>query len=354
MMNFKRKYSNCWRFIKTCRKNIFSKISIILVFSIILSSLLSACSVYSDNTLINVSYDPTRSFYVAYNELFQKHWQDKTGESVDIIQSHGGSGSQATSVINGLEADVVTLALSVDVNAISEEGLISPDWETRYNNASCPYNSTIVFLVRKGNPKNILDWDDLVKDNVAVITPNPKTSGGARWNYIAGWSYASEKYNGDEEQVLAFMKKLYSNVISLSSGARGATADFVENGQGDVLIAWENEALQSVADNEGEYEIVTPSISVLAQPSVSLVDSYVKKHKTQELSNEYLSYLYSDEAQRLMGKYYYRPSNEEILKEFSDVFNINMKLVNIKDLGGWSEVNKKHFADGGTFDKIYE
>lgn len=305
-------------------------------------------------TLTNVSYDPTRELYTAYNEIFAEHWKELTGQDVDIIQSHGGSGKQALEVANGLDADVVTLALEYDVNAIENAGLIDEGWINEFDRDSAPYTSTIVFLVRKGNPKNIRDWNDLVNDGVGVITPNPKTSGGARWNYLAAWAYADKLYGGDEAQTKDFIKKLYRNVLVLDSGARGATTSFVENGQGDVLIAWENEAYLSIKDNPDEYEIVTPSVSILAQPSVAVVDKVVDKRGTREAAEEYLNYLYSDEAQRIAGDNYYRPSDPDILAEYADKFDLDVELVTINDFGGWDAAQAKHFADGGVFDEIYE
>ena len=278
-------------------------------------------------TLTNVSYDPTRELYEAYNQVFAQHWKEKTGQDIEITQSHGGSGKQALEVANGLEADVVTLALEYDVNAVRDAGLIEDGWVSEFPNNSAPYTSTIVFLVRKGNPKNIKDWDDLIKDGVGVITPNPKTSGGARWNYLAAWAYADKLYGGDEAQVKDFIKKLYQNVLVLDSGARGATTTFVENGQGDVLLAWENEAYLSIKDYPDDYEIVTPSVSILAQPSVAIVDKVVDDRGTREAATEYLQYLYSDEAQRIAGDNYYRPSNEAILNEYANVFDLNVNLV---------------------------
>ena len=304
--------------------------------------------------ITNVSYDPTRELYEQYNQLFAEHWKEESGQDVEITQSHGGSGKQALEVANGLEADVVTLALEYDVKAVQDAGLIEDGWVEEFPDDSSPYTSTIVFLVRKGNPKGIKDWNDLVKDGVGVITPNPKTSGGARWNYLAAWAYADKLYDGDETQIKDFMKKLYENVLVLDSGARGATTSFVENGQGDVLIAWENEAYLSVQDYPDDYEIVTPSISILAQPSVAVVDSVVDERGTRDVATEYLNYLYSDEAQRIAGDNYYRPSNEDILKEYADVFDLDINLVTIQDFGGWDEVQETHFADGGVFDQIYE
>ena len=317
----------------------------------------AGCSDSSDEgtvTLTNVSYDPTRELYEAYNEIFAQHWNELTGQEVEITQSHGGSGKQALEVANGLEADVVTLALEYDVNAVRDAGLIEDGWVSEFPNDSSPYTSTIVFLVRKGNPKDIHDWDDLIKEGVGIITPNPKTSGGARWNYLAAWGYADRAYGGDEAKTKEFIKKLYENVLVLDSGARGATTTFVENGQGDVLLAWENEAYLSVKDYPDDYEIITPGVSILAQPSVAVVDKVVDKRGTRDAAEEYLNFLYSDEAQRIAGDNYYRPYNETILSEYADVFDLNVDLVTIADFGGWDEAQPKHFADGGVFDEIYE
>ena len=307
----------------------------------------------SKTELLNVSYDPTREFYSQYNELFCEHWKNETGEDVVVTQSHGGSGSQARSVIEGNEADVVTLALAHDVAAIEEAGLIDNGWSKEFDLDSSPYTSTIVFLVRAGNEKNIRDWDYLVKDGIEIITPNPKTSGGACWNFLAAWAYRQEQNGGDEKDTVKFMEKLYRNVLVLDSGARGATNTFVENGQGDVLIAWENEAYLAMREHPGEFEIVAPSVSILAQPSVAVVDENARAHGTGELAKAYLEYLYSDEAQRLAGENFYRPSNEEVLREFSDQFDLEMNLVTIEDFGGWDKAYETYFADGAVFDQIY-
>ena len=334
-------------------------LKIALAASVLVTSLagFTGCSSEENSntvTITNVSYDPTRELYESYNKIFAEYWKEKTGQDIEVTQSHGGSGKQALEVANGLEADVVTLALEYDVNAVRDAGLIEDGWVSEFGNDSAPYTSTIVFLVRKGNPKNIQDWDDLVKEDVGVITPNPKTSGGARWNYLAAWAYAEELYGGDEAQVKDFIKKLYQNVLVLDSGARGSTTTFVENGQGDVLLAWENEAYLSIQDYPDDYEIITPSISILAQPSVAIVDEVVDERGTREIATEYLQYLYTDEAQRIAGDNYYRPSNEAILNEYADVFNLDINLVTINDFGGWDEAQTKHFTDGGVFDEIYE
>lgn len=304
--------------------------------------------------ITNVSYDPTRELYEQYNKLFTEHWLEEAGQEVSVVQSHGGSGSQALAVAQGLEADVVTLALEADVQAVANAGVIEDGWIDKFPLESSPYTSTIVFLVRKGNPKEIHDWDDLVKEGVGVITPNPKTSGGARWNYLAAWAYADNQYSGDENKIRAFIGNLYKNVLVLDSGARGATTSFVENGQGDVLLAWENEAYLSIAEHPEDYEIVTPSISILCQPSVAVVDEVVDKRKTKAVAEEYLNYLYSEEAQRLAGDNYYRPSDVAILQEYEDVFDLKISLVTIADFGGWSKAQEAHFSEGAIFDQIYE
>lgn len=306
-------------------------------------------------TLLNVSYDPTRELYQAYNEAFSKHWKEKTGQDVTIQQSHGGSGSQARTVIDGNEADVVTLALAYDIDSINKnKELINKEWQKRLPNNSTPYTSTIVFLVRKGNPKNIKDWDDLVKPGIQVITPNPKTSGGARWNYLAAWGYALKKNNNDQQKAKDFVKALFENVPVLDSGARGATTTFVERGLGDVLVAWENEAFLSINElGKDKFEIVVPSISILAEPPVSVVDSVVDKKGTRKVADAYLEYLYSDEGQEIAAKNYYRPRNETIAKKYSQQFpQINLFTID-EVFGGWSKAQQEHFSDGGVFDQIY-
>lgn len=305
--------------------------------------------------ITNVSYDPTRKLYEQYNLAFQKYWKAKKGQDISVIQSHGGSGKQARSVIEGNDADVVTLALAYDISAIEKDGLIKPGWQQKLPNNSSPYTSTIVFLVRKGNPKNIRDWSDLVRDGVGVITPNPKTSGGARWNYLAAWAWADKTYSHDKKAVQDYISQLFKHVLVLDSGARGATNTLVQNGQGDVLLAWENEAYLVLAEQKDTFEIVTPSLSILAEPPVAVVDEVADRRGTREIATEYLQYLYSDEGQRIAGKNYYRPTKPEISREFADVFDFSLKLVTIDDpvFGGWNKVQAEHFADGGIFDRIY-
>lgn len=304
-------------------------------------------------TITNVSYDPTREFYEQYNKLFEKFYQKKYGKKVEVIQSHGGSGSQARSVVEGCNADVVTLALEHDITLIENTGLIDKGWEREFARSSAPYTSTIVFLVRKGNPRKIKDWDDLTKKGVEVITPDPKSSGGACWNFLAGLSYAKSKLHNEAKEK-AFMKKLYANVSVMDSGARGSTTTFVENGKGDVLIQWENEAITTMASYPGKYEMITPSVSILAQPSVAVVDDNARANHTKKVSKAYLQYLYSKEAQELIGKSGFRPSDQDVLQNFSNQFDLSVDLWTIKDYGGWNKAYQKYFDDGAWFDKIYE
>ena len=305
--------------------------------------------------LLNVSYDPTREFYEEYNKAFADYWKKQSGDDVTISQSHGGSGKQARAVIDGLAADVVTLGLPPDIDAIVKNGhLIDPKWELRLPDNSSPYTSTIVLLVRKGNPKGIKDWADLIKPGVEVVTPNPKTSGGARWNYLAAYGYALKANNGDEGKAKDFLKALYGNVKVLDSGARGSTVTFVERGQGDVLIAWENEALLSVNKlSPGQFEIVYPSQSILAEPPVAVVDTNVDKHGTRAVAEAYLKYLYSPEGQEIAAHNYYRPRDPTVLAKYASQF-APVKLFTVKDtFGDWATVQKTHFSDGGVFDQIY-
>jgi sulfate/thiosulfate-binding protein len=306
--------------------------------------------------LLNVSYDPTREFYQEYNAAFSKYWKGKTGDDVTVQQSHGGSGKQAQLVISGLEADVVTLALAYDIDAISQQAQLLPaDWQKQFPDNSTPYTSTIVFLVRKGNPKNIKDWDDLVKPGVSVITPNPKTSGGARWAYLAAYAYALENYGHSDARAQDFVKRLYRNVPVLDSGARGSTITFVQHQVGDVLLAWENEAHLTLKEfGTNQYEIVAPSLSILAEPPVAVVTKNAQRHGTLTVAHAYLDYLYSDEGQELAAKYFYRPRNESIAAKYSSVFG-NLKLVTVDgEFGGWQKAQQTHFSDGGTFDQIYQ
>jgi len=302
---------------------------------------------------LNVSYDPTRELYQEYNAAFAKHWKSKGGEEISFKQSHGGSGKQGRSVIDGLEADVVTLALAYDIDALAQRGLIPENWQTRLPNSSSPYTSTIVFLVRKGNPKKIKDWNDLVKSGVEVVTPNPKTSGGARWNYLAAWGYALRQPKGNADSAQKFLKQIFQNVKVLDSGARGSLTTFAERGIGDVLLAWENEAYLAVKELGPEkFEIVTPSVSILAEPPVTVVDKYAKKHGTVAIANAYLQYLYSPEGQDIAGKHYYRPTDPKIAAKYAKQF-APVKLFTIKDFGGWSAAQAAHFSDDGIFDQIY-
>ncbi|MDN5679936.1 MAG: sulfate ABC transporter substrate-binding protein [Ewingella sp.] len=315
--------------------------------------LVATGAIAKDVQILNVSYDPTREFYEQYNKAFSKYWQGKTGDTVTVRQSHGGSGKQATSVINGIEADVVTLALAYDVDAIAERGRIDKNWIKRLPDNSAPYTSTIVFLVKKGTPKQIHDWNDLIKPGVSIITPNPKTSGGARWNYLAAWGYALHHNNNDKAKAQEFLKALFKNVEVLDSGARGATNTFVERGIGDVLIAWENEALLATKDlGNDKFEIVTPSESILAEPTVSVVDKVVDKRGTREVADAYLKYLYSTEGQTIAAENYYRPRDPAVEKKFAAEFP-KLKLFTIDQVAGtWAEAQKDHFSSGGIFDQI--
>ncbi|HZV81133.1 MAG TPA: sulfate ABC transporter substrate-binding protein [Geobacteraceae bacterium] len=300
-------------------------------------------------TLQNVSYDPTRELYTDFNSAFSQYWQKKTGQKVTVKQSHGGSGKQARSVIDGLDADVVTLALAYDIDAIAEKGLVKPGWQKELPHNSSPYTSTIVFLVRKGNPKKIKNWDDLVKPGVSVITPNPKTSGGARWNYLAAWGFALHQKGGNDAKAKEFVTKLFKNVPVLDSGARGSTNTFVQRGLGDVLLAWENEAFLAINElGPDKFEIVTPSESILAEPPVTVVDKVVDKRGTRKVAEEYLKYLYTDEGQKIAAKHYYRPINKKIPTKLA-----KLKLYTIDQaFGGWQKAQKTHFSDGGIFDQI--
>lgn len=324
----------------------------LLAFALATASLGAA---QAQTTLLNVSYDPTRELYQEYNPEFIKHWKAHTGEDVVIKQSHGGAGKQARAVIDGLEADVVTLALAYDIDAIAEQtGKIPADWQKRLAHNSSPYTSTIVFLVRKGNPKGIKDWNDLVKPDVQVITPNPKTSGGARWNYLAAWGYALQQPDGNEAKARDFVTRLLKNVPVLDSGARGSTNTFVQRGIGDVLLAWENEAFLSINElGPDKFELVVPSVSILAEPPVTLVDGVAAKRGTTKLAQAYLEYLYSPVGQKLAAKHYYRPIKPELV-EATDVARFpKLNLITIDELGGWQAAQKKHFADGGIFDQVY-
>ncbi len=310
----------------------------------------------ADISLLNVSYDPTRELYQDYNAAFAKYWKSKTGDNVTVKTSHGGSGKQARAIIDGLEADVATLALAYEVAQLHEKAkLIPKDWQKRLPHNSAPYTSTIVFLVRKGNPKAIKDWDDLIKPGVSVITPNPKTSGGARWNYLAAWAYALNKNNNDQAKAKEFLAKVFKNVPVLDTGARGSTTTFVERGIGDVLLAWENEAFLAKKElGPDKFEIVVPSLSILAEPSITLVDKFANKHKTSVVAQAYLDYLYSEEGQEIAAQNYYRPTLESVAKKYADKFP-KINLVKIDEVfGGWDKAQRTHFNDGGTFDDIYQ
>ncbi len=326
-----------------------------IVLKILLVSALAVSAGAGEIKLLNVSYDPTRELYTEYNAAFAKFWKAKTGDDVVVSQSHGGSGKQAQAVINGLDADVVTLALAYDIDAIAQQSKLLPaDWQKRLPHDSTPYTSTIVFLVRKGNPKNIKDWDDLVKKDTGVVVANPKTSGGARWAYLAAYAYALEKNHHDDAAARDFIKQLYKNVPVLDSGARGSTVTFAQRGIGDVLLAWENEAHLALKEfGEDKFEIVTPPLSILAEPPVALVDKNARQHDTSEVANEYLKYLYSDEGQEIAAKNFYRPRNETIAQKYAANFT-KLQLVTLAaEFGTWANAQQTHFADGGVFDQIY-
>jgi len=318
------------------------------------TTLLVAPALKADVTLLNVSYDPTRELYDDYNRAFAKYWEAKTGKKVSVRQSHGGSGKQARTVIDGLQADVVTLALAGDIDALVTQGKLLPaNWQGRLPHNSAPYTSTIVFLVRKGNPKGIKDWGDLVKPGVSVITPNPKTSGGARWNYLAGWAWALKQPGGSEATATEYIRKLYKAVPVLDTGARGSLTTFAQRGIGDVFISWENEAFLAVKEiGVDKFEIVVPSLSILAEPPVAVVDKVALRKGTADVARAYLEHLYSKEGQEIVAKHYYRPRDPEVAAKYANVFP-KVDLVTIADFGGWAAAQKKHFADGGVFDKIY-
>jgi len=308
----------------------------------------------ADVTLLNVSYDPTRELYQQVNAAFIKQWQEKNGKTLEVQQSHGGSGGQARAVIDGLEADVVTLALAGDVEAVAARGLITGDWQKRLGNNSSPYTSTIVFLVRKGNPKGVKDWGDLVKGDVKIITPNPKTSGGARWNYLAAWAWAKKQPGGNDAKAKEFVKELFKRVPVLDTGARGSTTTFVQRGIGDVLLAWENEAFLAVNElGKDKLEIVVPPSSILAEPPVAVVDKIVDKKKTRPIAEAYLKFLYSPEGQEIIARNHYRPSDAKVAEKYKSAFP-SLQLVTIQEFGGWAVAQRTHFADGGTFDQIYQ
>ena len=333
------------------------KANIINKLIVSVSLLLVAAQVSAkDIKLLNVSYDPTRELYTDFNTAFAKYWKAKSGDNVTVQQSHGGSGKQARAVIDGLEADVVTLALAYDIDAIADKGSLLPaDWQKKLPENSSPYTSTIVFLVRKGNPKSIKDWNDLIKPGVSVITPNPKTSGGARWNYLAAWAYALQNYGNDEAKAREFVAKLFKNVPVLDSGARGSTTTFVQRGIGDVLISWENEAYLALKEfGNDKFKVVTPSLSILAEPPVAVVEKVAKRRGTESVARAYLDYLYSEEGQDIAGKHFYRPRSEKALAKYGGQFT-RVKLITIDAVfGGWRKAQKKHFDDGGIFDQIFK
>ena len=319
----------------------------------IIAALVSVSSIAAAKDFLNVSYDPTRELYEDVNKQFGKFWQKRTGQTINFKQSHGGSGKQARSVIDGLSADVVTLALAADIDVLADKAQLLPkDWQKKLPHNSTPYTSTIVFLVRKGNPKNIKDWGDLVKNDVGIITPNPKTSGGARWNYLAAWAWAKHQSGGNDQTAQEFVRKIYKNTKVLDSGARGATTTFAERGMGDVLLAWENEAHLALREQPNKFEIITPTLSILAEPPVAIVEKNAAKKGNQHLAQGYLNFLYSPLGQDLAGKHFYRPRNEAALKKYSNVFK-PLKLVTVdEEFGGWDKVQKTHFENNGVFDQI--
>ena len=332
-----------------------STLTALSLLAALFAGLFSATLHAAEIKLLNVSYDPTRELYQDYNTAFAKYWKARTGDDVTVSASHGGSGKQARAIIDGLEADVATLALGADIDALAIHGKLIPEnWQTRLKHNSSPYTSTILFLVRKGNPKNIKDWDDLIKSGVAVITPNPKTSGGARWNYLAAWGYGLKRNNNDQTKAQEFVSRLYANVPVLDSGARGSTMTFTERGIGDVLITWENEAFLALRElGTDKYQIVVPSLSILAEPPVTVVDKNVDKHGTRKVAEAYLQYLYSPEGQDIIGRNYYRPTDEAAAKKYAQQFP-KVNLITIDEVfGGWTKAQKTHFADGGVFDQIY-
>ena len=322
--------------------------------SILTAALLAVTGMVHGAELLNVSYDPTRELYAQYNVAFGKYWKTKTGQEVTVSQSHGGSGKQARSVIDGLEADVVTLGLAYDIDIIAEKGILGTDWQTRFPHNSAPYTSTIVFLVRKGNPKAITDWGDLIKPGIQVIAPNPKTSGGARWNYLAAWAYAEKTLGKGESEAKEFVAKLYKNVPVLDSGARGSTTTFVQRGIGDVLVAWENEACLALKEfGADKFEIVTPSLSILAEPPVAVVDTVAARHGSTELAKAYLAYLYSEEGQEIAARNFYRPRDPKVAAKYAHQFGKTTLVTVDKVFGGWKKAQQTHFADDGIFDQIY-
>ena len=336
-------------------KHWLPRLAVMAAFALVTATLFGAPGAHAaEVTLLNVSYDPTRELYLDYNAAFAKYWKGKTGQDVRINQSHGGSGKQARSVIDGLPADIVTLALAADIDAVASQGKLLPiNWASRLADNSSPYTSTIVFLVRKGNPKGIKDWSDLVKPGIQVITPNPKTSGGARWNYLAAWGWALKQPGGSDATAKEFVRKLYKNVPVLDTGARGATTTFVQRGLGDVLVAWENEALLAIKELGGDkLQIVVPTVSVLAEPPVAVVDKVVLRRGTREVAQAYLQYLYSKEGQEIVAKNYYRPRDQEVAAKYAAQYP-KLNLVTIADFGGWQKVQPTHFGEGGVFDQIY-